>query len=178
MSEHHRRRWGLLTLAVPELLTEPGTLLYVGAYAVIEGDRVKVARMDYGPDLARLGHEITVLEAHKEALDALKQTRFAKSFAYAVHGNVVDLETLVLPQEHVDAWQFVIATRAMEKRTNKVIICGSPWGWFPEGPEFNNPHNCHRQYMYYTSYAGLKYEVAAFGPKDRAGGNMVAWKRM
>ena len=183
MSELHRRRFGQLQVMVPELFDKenPGTVLYVGACP---------QRCDYTSDLRAVGHELTALEAWAENIEGMKATRFWSRFAHVVHGDVREVASVKLPHEiydfvfwwhgpeHVDCSEVASAVRALEKLARRTMVLGSPWGIAPEGSVYGNPHNTHRCYLYYLNYATLGYQVAAIGPKDRLGGNLLAWKRM
>lgn len=192
MRDYVRLRYECLRAFVPELFSEPGTLLYVGAYGAADAKgKVKHARMDYGRELVEAGNELTVLEVWEPALEALMQSRFARHVAHAVLGDVRRLPAVDLPHErydyalwwhgpeHVEKWEVEGALRGLERLTRKTVVLASPWGHFEAGTEFGNPHNAHRCHLYPGDYEAWGYcAYVAMAPKDRPGGNIMAWRRL
>jgi len=166
----------------PELTEMPGTLLYVGAYAA-----GNILRADYLSNLAKAGNEITVLEVWEPALDELLNSRVAKHIARAQVGSIVDPPRLPRDTydyivwwhgpEHVKQAQVDRALASVDRLTRGLSVIASPWGQCRGEPEFGNPHNEHKQYLYYEDYDRWGYEVAALGPKDQCGGCMIGVRR-
>jgi len=164
---------------VQELFEEPGTVLYVGAYA---------RRFAASQPLHQTGHEITVLEIWPQFLEELKASRLARRVTHYVEGDVTKVGGLALPHqaydhtvwlhgpEHIGAHEFVPTVRALEKLTRHIVVMGCPWGWAPHGVAYDNPHTQHRSYYYPEHFQRLGYRVAGIGPKDKLGSHLLAWK--
>jgi len=179
MSRQNVERIGLLQLMVPELFAEPGTVLYVGAYA---------RRFAGSKPLYQTGHEITVLEVWPEFLEGLKASRFNQRVAHYVEGDVIEVDQLELPHrvfdytiwlhgpEHIGIEHFVPTVRKLEKLTKHIIVLGCPWGWAPHGIAYDNPHTQHKSYYYAEHFQRLGYRTAAIGPRDKLGSHLLGWK--
>jgi len=175
------RRYRQLMALIPELFDpkNAGTLLYVGACP---------QRCHYSTELYKIGHKITVLEIWPEAVEGLKKTRWWGNFEHVICGDVRKVAEIELPYakydyifwwhgpEHIDCSEFPDTVQGLESITTQLVVMGSPWGIAPGGIAYGNDANRHRSYLYYEDYARLRYEVAALGPKNRGGSNLLAWK--
>ena len=184
MAEINRRRHMLMRGMVPRLYDEPGTLLYVGAYT---------GRVAETLELYRAGNELTILEIWEPAVIELRQNLQGKRVQYVVHGDVREIDQIELPYEqydytvwlhgpeHVGCHEFVPTVKKLEEITLKGIILSCPWGRVPHGLVkrgilAGNIHTQHRCYLYPEDFQGVRYNLAALGPKNRAGGYLFAWK--
>ena len=181
MSRENELRVGLLKLVLPELFAEPGTVLYIGAYA---------KRFSASLPLYQAGHEITVVEIWQPFIDELREHRFGNRVAHIVQGDVCEIDTVALPHpvfdytlwlhgpEHVDCSFFEATVRKLEALTDKIVVLATPWGYAPHGTAYDNLHTRHRCYFVAESFQRIGYSVAAIGPKGRLGGHLLGWKRV
>lgn len=180
-STTYAQRVGLMKLMVPEPFEQPGTVLYVGAHA---------GRFEASKELKLAGNEITLLEVWEDALEAVKKVgRFEGRVTHFVLGDVCKLDKVDLPYEwfdysfwlhgpeHVRFTEAIAAMRDLEAVTRKVVVLACPWGRRPHGWKVN-PHNKHLSWWLPVDFARLGYEVACLGPKEKSGGQLMAWKRM
>lgn len=181
MGRQNFERLGLLKLFTPELFEEPGRVLYVGAY-----DRRFFASLP----LYQAGNEITVLEIWPPFIDGLKASRFAGRCKHIVEGDVTALDRATLPEteyeyalwfhgpEHVTPEGVVAALRGLEALATRLVVATCPWGRFPHGVAFDNPHTEHKSHNYPEQFQKLGYRVACIGPVDRPGSQLQAWKQI
>jgi len=155
----------LLRAMVPDLFERPGSLLYVGACH---------RRCHCSKELLDAGNVLTALEVWEPFIEQLKAHRvLASRFKSIVLGDVTKLD-----EEHISAHQLGPTLKKMEAVATRTIVLASPWGRFPEGEVHGNPHNAHRWYVYPEHLMAYGYQVAALGPMNRPGGQVLAWKNV
>ena len=172
----------LLRAMVPQLFDEPGDLLYVGAC-----DR----RCHCSKELQDAGNRLTALEVWEPFVEKLRaHLVLSTRFKCIVLGDVTKMDDLGWDEgsfdyafwwhgpEHVGAHELGPALKNLETMTTKTVVLAAPWGRFPEGEVHGNPHNAHRWYIYPEHLMAFGYEVAALGPMNRPGGQVLAWKNM
>ena len=175
----YEKRMALLRAMVPQLFDDPGDLLYVGAC-----DR----RCHCSKELQDAGNVLTALEVWGPFVEKLKaHPVFSKRFERIVQGDVTKCDWIADDfdyalwwhgPEHVGAHELGLALKNLETIAAKTVVLASPWGRFPEGAVHGNPHNAHRWYIYPEHLMAFGYEVAALGPMNRPGGQVLAWKNM
>ena len=178
----YEKRMALLRAMVPQLFSHPGSLLYVGACE---------RRCHCTKELQASGNVLTALEVWEPFVEKLRaHPVFSKRFKFIVQGDVTKIDEM--PKyaggcdysfwwhgpEHVGAHEMGQALKNLEAMTTKTVVLASPWGRFPEGAVHGNPHNSHRWYIYPEHLMAFGYEVAALGPMNRPGGQVLAWKNV
>jgi len=182
MSNQGRERNGILRVLVPQLFTEPGTVLYVGAWA---------QRFAANRELYQAGNELTVLEIWEPWIDEMKEhPLFSERVTHWVQGDVCEVDTLELPHEryaytvwlhgpeHVAAEAVAPTVAKLEALTNKVVVIGCPWGEFRHGKAFGNPFAAHLSHWWPRDFDALGYRYACIGPEGVPGSHILAWKVM
>jgi len=171
----------LLRAMVPDLFERPGSLLYVGACH---------RRCHCSKELLDAGNVLTALEVWEPFIEQLKAHRvLASRFKSIVLGDVTKLDEIPGLEgfhhvfwwhgpEHISAHQLGPTLKKMEAVATRTIVLASPWGRFPEGEVHGNPHNAHRWYVYPEHLMAYGYQVAALGPMNRPGGQVLAWKNV
>ena len=167
-------RLALLRQHVPGLWDGAGRrLLYVGAAP---------GRFQCGPELARAGYEIVVLEVwpayarwceehlpvarviEGDVRDPSLDERFDVAFWW--HG-----------PEHVERAEVEPALRKLEQLADLVVV-GCPWGRFEQEAVDGNPHQAHRCNLYPGDFRRWGYRVVTCGRRDaRNQGYIIAWRQ-
>ena len=160
---------------LPELFTELGTLLYIGARADAHS---------WLDEFIEIGHQVTVLEIWPVNVEGLKQDgRFR-----VVQGDVRSIENY-LPLERFDyiiwwhgpehVWEseVVPTLQKLERLAHKLVAVASPWGVYPQGPHKGNPYETHQTTIYPMTLEWLGYETATDGEMNKVGSEVVGWKR-
>lgn len=158
---------------LPELFSEPGTLLYIGA---------RVDAHSWLEELIQSGNDVAILEVWEPNLDKLKD-----------HFNVEwmilgDVRNVFLDRfdyifwwhgpEHLAQDEILSTLQNLESKTNKIIALASPWGWYPQGTHEGNPYEEHKSTLYPQFFELLGYQVKTDGVADKAGSEIVAWKKL
>ncbi len=161
---------------LPELFTEPGSLLYIGA---------RIDAHSWLEELYKAGNQITVLEIWQPNLDKLMNDWRIRNL---VHGNVTDIKDLFVGSfdyifwwhgpEHLAQNDILSALQNLESKTNKLIALACPWGWYPQGEHEGNPYEKHLSTLYPKFFEMLGYEIKTDGVANQAGSEVVAWKRL
>jgi len=171
-------RWPQIIDRVPELIEEPGDLLYVGA---------NKDRFHYGIDLYRAGNRLTVLEIWPPYIDEIKHKEMIHNI---VCGDVREADRLVLGHhmfdytvwwhgpEHLDYEDIPDALWRLERITRRVVILGSPWGRYPQGTVHGNPYEAHRSALMPDDFQQWGYETATLGEPHVIDSNILAWRRL
>lgn len=169
-------RLGLLQVFIPELFSQPGKVLYIGAYN---------RRFFASGALVQAGNEITVVEVWQPFIDQLKEHRFRHRITHLIQGDVCDLPELPYEQydyalwfhgpEHVSAEDFDLARQQLEARA-RLVVMTCPWGRFEHGVAHNNPYTRHLSHHNPHEFITRRYRVACIGPPDHPGSQLQAWK--
>jgi hypothetical protein len=152
----------------------PGRLLYVGANRL---------RCHLADPLRAMGNRLTLLEAWPEnAAHYRGQGRFEE----VVEGDVRRLDELGLAPfdttvwwhgpEHILREELATTLAAVERQTRRLVLLGCPYGNYPQGAAYGNPHEEHKAVLYPADFAALGYQMAAVGQADHPDGEIVAWK--
>jgi len=169
-----RERIDLLKRYVPGLF-EPGRLLYVGA---------SPARFEVGPELAEVGHKITLLEVHEPYAEHYR--RQPGMVQYVIQGDVrtaqlgacYDVAFWWHGPEHVPFEDVGLALARLEYHS-KLVVVGCPWGEFPQESIDGNPHQAHQCALYPEDFRRWGYQVATCGQRDvRGQGYLIAWREV
>ena len=175
MSEEQERSW--LEECLPGLFRSQA-VLYVGA------DK---HRSRHAQTFQRWGAELTLLEPF--APNCRHYFERGAPFRHIVQGNVVTLkrERLSRPRydvafwwhgpEHVTREQLPAALANLESVAD-LVVCGCPWGLFPQPAAYGNPDEEHRSHLDAGDFETHGYTVATFGAKDVPPGSLLAWKKV
>lgn len=161
---------------LPELFTEPGTLLYIGA---------RPDAHSWLDEFIEAGHTITVLEIWPENVKGLKQdTRFE-----TIWDDVRDIEIRfpIVPNfdyviwwhgpEHVWPSELEKTLDALKKTTRKTLAVATPYGIYKQGPSNGNPYEEHVAAVYPSTLEWFGFETATDGKANVPGGEVVGWIR-
>lgn len=168
------QRLAVLRQHLPELW-QLGTLLYIGAAP---------GRFQCGAELAAAGRELTLLEIWLPYLELYQDHAYV---AYAVQGDVRQVEAVGLPHAHYDVafwWHGpehiegseLLPTLTRLEGLADLVVLGCPWGEYLQEESEGNPHQAHRSSLYPEDVRRLGYRVATIGQQDRRGSCIVAWK--
>jgi len=160
---------------LPELFTEPGTLLYIGARTDAH------AWLD---EFIATGHTITVLEIWPLNVEGLQQdTRFV-----TVAGDVRNTDA-VLPlavfdyviwwhgPEHVWESEIEPTLRRLARIADKLLAVASPYGIYEQGEHAGNTYETHVTAIYPSMLEWIGFETATDGEANKQGGEVVGWIR-
>lgn len=169
-------RLDLLRLMVPELFSNSGTLLYVGAH---------IGGFAASKPLYEVGNQITVLDIWPNAIEILKVSPLAVRVDRFILGDVRHLEEIELPPfdysvwmhgpEHIEFGELPGALAGLEAITRRTVVVACPWGKAPHGWK-ENPHNKHVSFLGPNDFYRLGYQVVALSPINKLGGHILAWR--
>ena len=175
MAKIVHQRINLLKQCVPELWSNPGTVLYIGA---------RVGRFFASQSLWKAGNKITVLEIWQPFIDGLEQSRFKRRYTHIIQGDVTKTELdsydYVLwfhGPEHIHRIDFEPTLAKLEKAVNRAIVITCPFGIFRQGVYFDNPHTEHKSHYMPSDFEALGYQVATIGRPNQKVSQLQAWKR-
>src|SRR5262245_52068847 len=122
---------------LPELFTQPGNLLYIGA---------RPDAHSWLPQFHEAGHHLTVLEVWPTNVKGLKGDSRIKEL---IQGNVRDIDKLKLGSfdyvvwwhgpEHLPFDEIESTLDKLWTRTRKTLAVACPWGYYPQGAHEGNP---------------------------------------
>ena len=172
---------------LPELFTDPGSLLYIGA---------RVDAHSWLDELAEAGNIIDILEVWEQNEDELRLSpvidRVREIFRWDVKEIDIDPDCDVFDPfwgkmrdyifwwhgpEHLKADEIKTVLATLETRTRRTIALACPWGLCPQGAHEGNPYEVYQTTLYPDFFTELGYEVATNGEADKPGSEIVAWKR-
>lgn len=162
---------------IPQLFTQPGALLYIGARPDAHSWLV---------ELSQAGHQITVGEIWPENIVGLHEA------GYVERGIIKDLIQLDARQvdqtydyifwwhgpEHVAEAEVGLALRNLETHCRRLVALACPYGLYPQGAHQGNPYETHRCSLYPEFFEQWGYAVKTDGSPDQAGSEIVAWKEI
>ena len=132
--------------------------------------------------------KIVVLEAFEENYQFLKE-KFEVRNPHTYHviwGRVQDIERIRIKPvdvvffwhgpEHLHQHEIAPTLDRLEAICNHVIVCGMPFGFYEQGPEYGNPFETHQFHIYPTFLENLGYRTETLGEQDQRGSNITAWK--
>ena len=129
---------------------------------------------------------IVVLEAFDKNYQFLKE-KFKANHAYrVVWGRVQEIERFEIGSvdvvffwhgpEHLAQHEISPTLGRLEAVCNHVMVCGMPYGFYEQGPEYGNPFETHRFHIYPEFLEKLGYQTETLGERDQRGSNITAWK--
>ena len=154
------------------------SLLYIGASAT---------RFELVDEFYYAGYEIDVLEIFPPNVFALEIiNRRWKIFNEITCGDVRSVEQILKHRydvivfwhgpEHLGLLDFVPTMRKLEDFAKHLLICGCPWGDYPQGPEKGNPHEMHMTSLVPKDFKLLGFTTSTLRSPGR-GSNLLAWKK-
>jgi len=159
---------------LPQLFSEPGTLLYIGA---------RPDAHSWLPELYEAGHLITVLEVWPANIEGLEGDIRISSL---IQGDVRDVDSLHKyifdyiiwwhGPEHLSYDDIQPTLIKLESKATKLVALACPYGYYPQGAHKGNPYETHRTTLYPVNFEEWGYEVRTDGIKDKAGSEIVVWK--
>ena len=132
--------------------------------------------------------KIVVLEAFERNYQFLKEKFEARNpHTYRIiWGRVQDIENVRIEPvdvvffwhgpEHLHQHEIAPTLDRLETICNHVIVCGMPFGFYEQGPEYGNPFETHQFHIYPTFLENLGYQTETLGEQDQRGSNITAWK--
>lgn len=131
---------------------------------------------------------IVILEAFDKNYQFLKEKFETKdSYAYRViWGKVQEIEKFEIGSvdvvffwhgpEHLPQHEISPTLSRLEAICNHVIVCGMPFGFYEQGPEYGNPFEEHQFHIYPAFLEKMGYQTETLGERDQRGSNITAWK--
>lgn len=128
--------------------------------------------------------DVTLLEAWRANCEYYAAR--GKPFRHVQHGDA--LAAPFLFSEHFDAvvwWQgpehvmreFMASTLNALQKVAPLLVVGCPWGIYPQGAEYGNPHEAHLSYLYPSDFEELGFTVRAIGKCDDPNGCLIGYRR-
>jgi hypothetical protein len=161
---------------IPELFTQSGTLLYIGARADAHS---------WLDELYEAGNIITVLEVWPDNVTGLIGYPAIHDL---VQGSVKEVDTIFIGSfdyifywhgpEHLTESEIAPTLAKLEVKCNRLIALACPYGVYPQGSHKGNPYEEHKTTLYSDFFIRLGYEVRTDGEPDMVGSEIVAWKVM
>lgn len=155
------------------------SLLYVGA---------SPSRFELIDEFYYAGYEIDVLEIfepHVQALEVIN--RRWKIFKNIMLGDVRKAEEILKHRydvvvfwhgpEHLGLLDFVPTIRKLEDFAKHLVVCGCPWGDYPQGPVKGNPHEAHILSLFPKDFQKLGFNTSTSRRSPGRGSNLLAWKK-
>ena len=153
------------------------TLLYIGA---------SPSRFELIDEFYYANYEIDVLEIFEPNVQALEvMNRRWKIFNKIMLGDVRRIEEILQHQydvivfwhgpEHLGLLDFVPTMRKLENFAKHLLICGCPWGDYPQGAVKGNVHEKHACSLFPEDFQKLGFKTSTLRQPGR-GSNLLAWK--
>jgi len=154
------------------------TLLYIGA----SPDRFELIDEFYYAN-----YEIDVLEIFEPNVQALEvMNRRWKIFNKIMLGDVRRIEEILQHQydvivfwhgpEHLGLLDFVPTMRKLEDFALRLLICGCPWGDYPQGAVKGNRNEKHLSSLFPADFEALGFNTSTIKRSPGRGSNLLAWK--
>jgi hypothetical protein len=151
------------------------TVLYIGA---------RIDRADFLGEFQKNNYRIDILEIYKPNLDFLRQIEWINN---VIEGDVQNIESLVNCKydiifwwhgpEHIDNEKLEITLNKLKKFSNKLVICGCPWGIYKQGEIKGNFWETHLSSLYPINFEKLNFKTKTLGEINKKGSNILAWFR-
>lgn len=153
-------------------------LLYVGA---------SPARFELVDLFFYTGYKIDVLEIWKPNVQALDvMNRRWKIFNKIMLGDVRNVEQILQHRydvivfwhgpEHLGLLHFASTMRKLGDFAKHLLICGCPWGDYPQGAVKGNEYEKHLSSLFPEDFKKLGFETSTIRKPGR-GSNLLAWKK-
>lgn len=166
----------LLRLHLPGLFHQR-RVLYVGA------DR---HRDRHAATWRRWGAELTLLEPFGPNCQHYRDR--GVPFHRVVQGDARSVKPADLPHhfdlafwwhgpEHVTREELAGALANLEAVAS-LVVCGCPWGEFPQGEVYGNPYEAHRSALDRADFEALGYKTVTHGERNASTSLLLAWKRV
>lgn len=161
---------------LPELFTNPGMLLYIGARADAHS---------WLDELIEAGNEVDILEVWNDNINGLVP-EYGKKCIILV-GDVREVDKITANFDYIFWWhgpehlaydEIEPTLNKLESKCKRTIALATPWGVYPQGAHAGNPYEVHRCSLYPEFFISIGYEFAVDGRPDEPGSEIVAWKRM
>jgi len=154
------------------------TLLYIGA---------SPSRFELIDEFFYAKYKIDVLEIFEPNVKALEiMNRRWKIFNKIMLGDVRKVEEILQHRydvivfwhgpEHLDLLDFVPTMKKLEDFAKRLLICGCPWGDYPQGPVKGNVHEKHVSSLYQMDFQRIGFKTSTLRQPGR-GSNLLAWKK-
>lgn len=153
---------------LPELFTDPGTLLYIGARADAHS---------WLDELIEAGQQVTVVEIWPANVVGLSAYNAIQGDARTVTGEYDYIFWWHGP-EHLARDEAEATLRRLETMARRTLAAACPFGIYPQGAHEGNPNEEHKTTFYPADFEALGYSVKTDGLPDEAGSEIVVWKRM
>jgi len=155
------------------------TLLYVGA---------SPSRFELIDEFYYASYKIDVLEIWKPNVESLRiLNRRWKLFNKIMLGDVRRIEEILQHRydvvifwhgpEHLGRLDFAPTIRKLEDFAKHLLICGCPWGDYPQGPVKGNPHEAHASSLDPWQFKALGFNTSTIRRSPGRGSNLLAWKK-
>jgi hypothetical protein len=157
---------------LPELFTDPGDMLYVGANPI---------RCHLANEFNAAGWHLELLEVWRPNID---HYAIGGPFHDLTLGDIRKVGKLTYDAlfwwhgpEHIDRDELPALLNRLEKIA-PVVVLGCPWGRYDQGIEYGNPYEEHKATLYPNDFTDWGYEVATCGQPDTGDGlsHILAWK--
>lgn len=163
-----------LRFLLPELFTEPGGLLYIGASR---------NRQQCLSELIEAGNQIMILEIWPDNAKFLREKGFS-----VVEGDVrkvpfsstsFDYVFWWHGPEHIKKAELGNTVHDLERLSRRVVLMACPWGRNRQGEFDGNPFERHLSSLYDRDFRKLGCETAHLGAKNHPPHSaIIAWKRI
>ena len=154
------------------------TLLYIGA---------SPSRFELIDEFFYAKYKIDVLEIFEPNVQALEVlNRRWKIFNKIMLGDVRKVEEILQHRydvivfwhgpEHIGLLDFVPTMKKLEDFAKRLLICGCPWGDYPQGAVDGNEHEKHVSSLFPKDFQKLGFKTSTLRQPGR-GSNLLAWKK-
>lgn len=162
--------------------------LFEGTYSSVLYVGANQKRQHFLTRFEEAGYEkIVIIEAFGENYQFLKERFEAENSPYrVVWGKVQEIKKFHLGSfdvvffwhgpEHLRQDEIVPTLRSLERMCNHLIVCGMPFGFYEQGPEYGNRFEVHQSHIYPPFLEKLGYKTETLGSQDQVGSNITAWK--
>jgi hypothetical protein len=151
------------------------TCLYVGAHPG--------KGCSFWDEIRRAGCRMTVIEVYEPNVKALE--------CMLMNGEEIlcaDIRDWIPPEkydlvlwwhgpEHVMPDEAEMVIEKLWSVTRQWLVCGSPWGRVEQGEEYGNAAEKHLWSVDPRFFQILGMQTRTFPPKDKLGGQVVAWRK-
>lgn len=162
---------------IPKVYTYD-TLLYIGA---------SPSRFELIDEFYYANYAIDVLEIFEPNVQALEViNRRWKIFNKIMLGDVRKVEEILQHRydiivfwhgpEHLGLLDFVPTMKKLEDFAKKLLICGCPWGDYPQGSIKGNVHERHITSLFPKDFEKIGFKTSTLRNPGR-GSNLLAWKK-
>lgn len=154
------------------------TLLYIGA---------SPSRFELIDEFYYSSYEIDVLEIFEPNVESLRiLNRRWKIFNKIMLGDVRKVEEILQHRydvivfwhgpEHLHLHEVAPTMLKLESFAKKLLICGLPWGEYPQGPVDGNAHEKHVSSLFPNDFKKLGFTTSTLRRHPGRGSNLLAWK--